>query len=113
MSPVSNDGKPFKEAQDMQEIRCDDRPNKNGTSEDVFSDEETHDIHYKTLSWQVSSSVRDSLSSSHEWAMQFVSALMIAEIVSTGILTLPNAMAVVGRFSTLSSVMEDVLITVM
>ena len=81
--------------------------------DDVFGDEDSHAIKYKTLSWQVSSSVRDSLSSSHEWAMQFVSALMIAEIVSTGILTLPNAMAVVGRFSTLSSVMEDVLITVM
>ncbi|RDX56036.1 amino acid transporter [Lentinus brumalis] len=45
---------------------------------DVFGDEENHDIRYKTLSWQ------------------FVSALMIAEIVSNGILSLPNAMAVVG-----------------
>ncbi|KAI0724390.1 amino acid transporter [Cerioporus squamosus] len=45
---------------------------------DVFGDEENHDIRYKTLSWQ------------------FVSALMIAEIVSNGMLSLPNAMAVVG-----------------
>ncbi|TCD67011.1 hypothetical protein EIP91_000631 [Steccherinum ochraceum] len=45
---------------------------------DVFGDEEDHDIQYKTLSWQ------------------FVSVLMIAEIVSNGMLSLPNAMAVVG-----------------
>ncbi|KAI8995478.1 amino acid transporter [Trametes punicea] len=46
--------------------------------EDVFGDEEDHDIRYKTLSWP------------------FVAAFMIAEIVSNGMLTLPNAMAVVG-----------------
>ncbi|KAJ3551374.1 hypothetical protein NM688_g4742 [Phlebia brevispora] len=45
---------------------------------DVFGDEAGHDIQYKTLSWQ------------------FVSLLMIAEIVSNGMLSLPNAMAVVG-----------------
>ncbi|KAI0746622.1 amino acid transporter [Daedaleopsis nitida] len=45
---------------------------------DVFGDEDDHEIRYKTLSWQL------------------VSALMIAEIVSNGMLTLPNAMAVVG-----------------
>ncbi|KAH8100591.1 transmembrane amino acid transporter protein-domain-containing protein [Cristinia sonorae] len=45
---------------------------------DVFGDEKDHDIQYKTLSWQ------------------FVSLLMIAEIVSNGMLSLPNAMAVVG-----------------
>ncbi|KAM5534734.1 hypothetical protein V8D89_011598 [Ganoderma adspersum] len=49
-----------------------------GSPADVFGNEEEHDIRYKTLSWQ------------------FVSALMIAEIVSNGMLTLPNAMAVVG-----------------
>ncbi|PSR85825.1 hypothetical protein PHLCEN_2v5301 [Hermanssonia centrifuga] len=27
----------------------------NQTHQDVFSDEESHDIHYKTLSWQASS----------------------------------------------------------
>ncbi|RPD79268.1 amino acid transporter [Lentinus tigrinus ALCF2SS1-7] len=45
---------------------------------DVFGNEEEHEIKYKTLSWQL------------------VSALMIAEIVSTGLLTLPNAVAIVG-----------------
>jgi len=45
---------------------------------DVFGNEEDHEIQYKTLSWQ------------------FVSLLMIAEIVSNGMLSLPNAMAVVG-----------------
>ncbi|KAI0670063.1 transmembrane amino acid transporter protein-domain-containing protein [Trametes maxima] len=47
-------------------------------AEDVFGDEADHEIQYKTLSWQ------------------FVAAIMIAEIVSNGMLTLPNAMAVVG-----------------
>ncbi|CAL1705083.1 unnamed protein product [Somion occarium] len=47
-------------------------------AEDVFGDETNHDIRYKTLSWQ------------------FVSMLMIAEIVSNGMLSLPNAMAAVG-----------------
>ncbi|KAH9918718.1 amino acid transporter [Epithele typhae] len=45
---------------------------------DVFGDEDGHDIKYKTLSWQL------------------VAALMITEIVSNGMLTLPNAMAAVG-----------------
>ncbi|KAF9243935.1 transmembrane amino acid transporter protein-domain-containing protein [Melanogaster broomeanus] len=45
---------------------------------DVFEDDEQHQIRYKTLSWQ------------------FVSLLMIAEIVSNGLLSLPNALAVVG-----------------
>ncbi|OJT12628.1 N amino acid transport system protein [Trametes pubescens] len=49
-----------------------------GAAEDVFGDEDDHDIRYKTLSWP------------------FVAAFMIAEIVSNGMLTLPNAMAVVG-----------------
>ncbi|KAI0778022.1 transmembrane amino acid transporter protein-domain-containing protein [Trametes elegans] len=49
-----------------------------GAVEDVFGDEEDHDIRYKTLTWP------------------FVAAFMIAEIVSNGMLTLPNAMAVVG-----------------
>lgn len=47
-------------------------------AEDVFVDEESHQIQYKTLTWQ------------------FVSLLMIAEIVSNGMLSLPNAVAVVG-----------------
>lgn len=45
---------------------------------DVFGSENDHDIQYKTLSWQ------------------FVAFLMIAEIVSNGMLSLPNAMAAVG-----------------
>ncbi|KAI9708213.1 MAG: hypothetical protein M1820_004167 [Bogoriella megaspora] len=45
---------------------------------DVFGHEEGHDIKYKTLSWQ------------------FVAFLMIAEIVSNGMLSLPSSLAVVG-----------------
>ncbi|EPQ60892.1 hypothetical protein GLOTRDRAFT_124634 [Gloeophyllum trabeum ATCC 11539] len=50
----------------------------NIVTDDVFGDEEGHQIRYKTLSWQV------------------VSLLMIAEIVSNGMLSLPSALAVVG-----------------
>ncbi|KAF8222254.1 transmembrane amino acid transporter [Tricholoma matsutake] len=46
--------------------------------EDVFQGDPQHDFQYKTLSWQ------------------FVSLLMIAEIVSNGMLSLPSALAVVG-----------------
>ncbi|EJD42599.1 transmembrane amino acid transporter [Auricularia subglabra TFB-10046 SS5] len=45
---------------------------------DVFGDEDGHQIHYKTLSWH------------------FVAMLMIAEIVSNGMLSLPSVLAVVG-----------------
>ncbi|TKA26477.1 hypothetical protein B0A50_05314 [Salinomyces thailandicus] len=45
---------------------------------DVFGHEEGHDIKYKTLSWQL------------------VAVLMIAEIVSNGMLSLPSSLAVVG-----------------
>ncbi len=45
---------------------------------DVFGPEEHHDIHYKTLTWQL------------------VAVLMIAEIVSNGMLSLPSSLAVVG-----------------
>ncbi|KIJ68230.1 hypothetical protein HYDPIDRAFT_82700 [Hydnomerulius pinastri MD-312] len=48
-------------------------------AQDVFVDDEHHQIQYKTLSWQ------------------FVSLLMIAEIVSNGMLSLPGALAVVGK----------------
>ncbi|KAA1468635.1 hypothetical protein DENSPDRAFT_863722 [Dentipellis sp. KUC8613] len=46
--------------------------------EDVFIDSDDHQIRYKTLSWQ------------------FVGLLMTAEIVSNGMLSLPNAVAVIG-----------------
>ncbi|KAJ8596533.1 amino acid transporter [Rhizopogon salebrosus TDB-379] len=49
-----------------------------GMSKDVFVEDKAHQIQYKTLSWQ------------------FVSLLMIAEIVSNGMLSLPSALAVVG-----------------
>lgn len=49
-----------------------------GGSRDVFAEDDVHQIQYKTLSWQA------------------VSLLMIAEIVSNGILSLPSALAVVG-----------------
>ena len=45
---------------------------------DVFGNEENATIKYKTLSWQL------------------VAVLMIAEIVSNGMLSLPAALAVVG-----------------
>ncbi|KAF2838381.1 transmembrane amino acid transporter [Patellaria atrata CBS 101060] len=45
---------------------------------DVFGHEEGHQIKYKTLSWQL------------------VAVLMIAEIVSNGMLSLPSSLAVVG-----------------
>ena len=48
------------------------------SADDVFGPEEHHDIHYKTLSWQL------------------VAVLMIAEIVSNGMLSLPSSLAVVG-----------------
>lgn len=62
---------------------------------DVFGDESGHAIQYKTLSWQVSDPCVLSLAS---WpiVLQFVGLLMIAEIVSNGMLSLPNAMAAVG-----------------
>ncbi|KAK5746844.1 hypothetical protein LTR17_000474 [Elasticomyces elasticus] len=47
-------------------------------NQDVFGHEEGHDIKYKTLSWQL------------------VAVLMIAEIVSNGMLSLPSSLAVVG-----------------
>jgi hypothetical protein len=45
---------------------------------DVFGDEKDHQIKYKTLSWQL------------------VAVLMIAEIVSNGMLSLPSSGGVVG-----------------
>lgn len=45
---------------------------------DVFGHEQNHDIKYKTLSWQI------------------VAILMIAEIVSNGMLSLPSSLATVG-----------------
>ena len=49
-----------------------------GTINDVFGDEENHDIKYKTLGWPM------------------VAVLMITEIVSNGMLSLPSALASVG-----------------
>ena len=48
------------------------------SADDVFGAEEHHDIHYKTLTWPL------------------VAVLMIAEIVSNGMLSLPSSLAVVG-----------------
>ena len=45
---------------------------------DVFGNEDNHQIKYKTLSWQM------------------VAVLMIAEIVSNGMLSLPSSGGVVG-----------------
>lgn len=49
-----------------------------GDGGDVFGSEENHDIKYKSLTWPV------------------VSVLMIAEIVSNGMLSLPSSLATVG-----------------
>lgn len=77
MSSVNDDGKWSKEAaHDVQESGPYSQPER--VEEDVFNDEDGHDIQYKTLSWQ------------------FVSLFMVAEIVSNGMLSLPNAMAAVG-----------------
>ncbi|KAF9469307.1 transmembrane amino acid transporter [Collybia nuda] len=48
------------------------------TEHDVFGNEDDHQIQYKTMSWQL------------------VAVLMIAEIVSNGMLSLPSSLAVVG-----------------
>lgn len=74
MSPSSAIERSHKEVPDDDRTTIKDT----GDSQDVFVDDEEHDIQYKTLSWQ------------------FVSLLMIAEIVSNGMLSLPNAMAAVG-----------------
>lgn len=64
---------------------------------DVFGDEKDHEIQYKTLSWQVSPIGRAESQSAYVLStLQFMACMMIAEIVSTGLLSLPNAMAVVG-----------------
>lgn len=49
-----------------------------GEKNDVFGEEEGHDIKYKTMTWQM------------------VAVLMIAEIVSNGMLSLPSSSGVVG-----------------
>lgn len=49
-----------------------------GLPGDVFGREDGHDIVYKTLTWPL------------------VAGLMITEIVSTGLLTLPSSLAAVG-----------------
>lgn len=49
-----------------------------GLPGDVFGREDGHDIVYKTLAWPL------------------VAGLMITEIVSTGLLTLPGSLAAVG-----------------
>lgn len=53
MSSVIDDAKFSKETQDVQDIGSYDQSSQHGAKEDVFVDEESHDIHYKTLSWQV------------------------------------------------------------
>lgn len=52
MSSVNDDGKWSKEAaHDVQESGPYSQPER--VEEDVFNDEDGHDIQYKTLSWQV------------------------------------------------------------
>ncbi len=47
-------------------------------NQDVFGSEEGHDIKFRTMSWQI------------------VAVLMISEIVSNGMLSLPSSLATVG-----------------
>lgn len=49
-----------------------------GLVNDVFGEEENHDVKYKTLTWQL------------------VAVMMITEIVSNGMLTLPSSLDAVG-----------------
>ena len=51
---------------------------RNDSNDDVFGQEEGHDIKYKTLSWQA------------------VAMLMITDVVSNGTLSLPSSLAVIG-----------------
>lgn len=60
---------------------------------DVFGNEEHHQIKYKTLSWQL------------------VAVLMIAEIVSNGMLSLPSSGGVIG-VSLARDAMEKLSLTV-
>lgn len=65
---------------------------------DVFVDNEEHQIHYKTLSWQVRIHMPlNGQSNTDMRLIQFVAMLMIAEIVSNGMLSLPSTLAIVGR----------------
>ncbi|KAI0703170.1 amino acid transporter [Earliella scabrosa] len=66
------------DSKDPQKTCADEAITEKTLQADVFGDEAEHDIRYKTLTWPLAS------------------AIMIAEIVSNGMLTLPNAMAVVG-----------------
>jgi hypothetical protein len=63
---------------------------------DVFVEKEEHRIHYKTLTWPVSATLHVQLNPMTYYPEQFVSLLMIAEIVSNGMLSLPSTLAVVG-----------------
>ncbi|KAJ7597241.1 transmembrane amino acid transporter protein-domain-containing protein [Mycena floridula] len=62
-------------------------PDSQPQDEDVFVEAPDHDFHYKTLSWQAGIFLH---------SIRFVSLLMIAEIVSNGMLSLPSALAVIG-----------------
>ncbi|KAF2674005.1 transmembrane amino acid transporter [Microthyrium microscopicum] len=69
---VDASGEDSRELQYNKDIRS------NHVVPDPFGNEENHQIKYKTLSWEL------------------VSVLMIAEIVSNGMLSLPSSLAVVG-----------------
>ena len=68
--PSTRNGSPLEYTADARNNAYHDR--------DVFGHESHHDIKYKTLTWPV------------------VTLLMIAEIVSNGMLSIPSAMATVG-----------------
>ena len=66
---------PYNTSSDVEPMRAGDTAY---AAKDVFGSEENHDIKYKKLSWHL------------------VAILMIAEIVSNGMLSLPSSLAVVG-----------------
>lgn len=74
--------------------------------DEVFVERPDHQIHYKTLSWQV----REECSDRGSWLYlhsQFVSLLMTAEIVTVGLLSLPSSLAVVGEPSETSYIVSN------
>ena len=63
---------------------------------DVFGDEKNNTIRYKTACGLSSNEILVPMLTAPQMSWQAVSVLMIAEIVSNGMLSLPGALAIVG-----------------
>jgi hypothetical protein len=78
---------------------------------DVFGDERNNTIRYKTasdrFSWKAYNEYPGLINPQMSW--QAVSVLMIAEIVSNGMLSLPQALAVVSYPGSLIDVLVSIL----